>query len=134
MRRTLIFLVLVIILIGGGFYVFSRNTTNSIIPPTKVGVGGGPQSTQNRVIIQSNGFSPMSITIKSGDAVTWVNNDTTTHTVNSNPHPIHTDYPALNVVGEILPGLNKSFTFPKSGTYGYHDHYHPENRGTIIVQ
>lgn len=88
---------------------------------------------QDTVNLTTNGFSPATLTIKAGTKVTWVNQSGSNATVNSNPHPIHTDYPPLNL-GSFKDGGTLSLTFDKPGTYGYHNHLNPSESGTIIVQ
>lgn len=92
------------------------------------------QKMTSATIEYNKGFSPKTITVKVGTAVTWVNKDTDPLQVASNPHPAHTDYSALNSVGLIQPGASKSFTFPAAGTFGYHNHLEPNNAGTVIVE
>lgn len=88
---------------------------------------------QNLVTLTSSGFSPATLTIKSGQTVTWINKSGEGATVNSNPHPVHTDYPPLNL-GSFASGASLSLSFPKAGTYGYHNHLNPSETATIIVQ
>src|SRR5882762_3602396 len=42
-------------------------------------------------VITSAGVSPRSLTVPAGTRVTFTNNDTRTHDMESNPHPEHTD-------------------------------------------
>lgn len=91
-------------------------------------------ASEHLVTITSAGFSPSVITIKSGEIVTWMNNDTAPHTVNSDPHPTHTLYPILNTVGRIDPGAKKSLTFQPPGSYKYHDHLNPTLTGQVVAQ
>lgn len=83
--------------------------------------------------ITPTGFSPKTLTIKVGATVTWMNDDSTVHQVNSAPHPTHTDYQPLNL-GSIQPGGSKSLTFPVAGTYKYHDHLNPTLFGSVTVE
>lgn len=91
------------------------------------------KQTEAKVILSQNGFSPATLTVKAGTTVTWVNNSGMDATVNSDPHPIHTDYPPLNL-GSFSDGQTLSLLFSTPGTYGYHNHLDPSQRGTIIVQ
>lgn len=88
---------------------------------------------KNVVNITSSGFLPKDITVKVGESVTWVNEDTVGHTVNSAVHPTHLVYPPLNL-GTIKPGVQVSLNFPKAGTYQYHDHLNPSLTGSVIVE
>ncbi len=87
--------------------------------------------------ITPSGVSPKSVTIAVGGRVTFVNNDTTFHEIASNPHPIHTECPPLNV-GALPAGQSgQTGTFPTARTCGFHDHLNPGNaglQGTIVIQ
>lgn len=88
---------------------------------------------QNVVKISPSGFMPQTITIKVGESVTWVNEDSVSHQVNSAVHPTHQVYPPLNL-GMIKPGDQKSLMFPAAGTYKYHDHLNPSLTGSVTVE
>jgi plastocyanin len=89
------------------------------------------------ITITSSGIQNPSVTVSVGQAVTFVNNDTRTHTMDSNPHPVHTDCPALNV-GAISAGQSAtSGALTVARTCGYHDHGDPSNtafQGQIVVR
>lgn len=94
----------------------------------------GAKTTEETVVkITAAGFSPKDVTIKAGATVTWMNEDTAVHTVNSAVHPTHQVYPPLNL-GNIQPGGKVSLTFPTAGTYKYHDHLNPSLTGSVIVE
>ena len=95
--------------------------------------GGINNATDHRVVIKNFAFDPPSVTVKSGDTVTWINEDTTPHIVASDPHPTHTDLPGLES-SSLSQGQSYSFTFVKTGTFGYHCHLHPTMKGTVIVE
>jgi plastocyanin len=82
-------------------------------------------------------ISPSTATINRGDRVTFVNNDTVPHTMSSNPHPVHTDCPALNV-GTLSTGQSRaSGTLNTARTCGFHDHDNPDSpglQGSIVIQ
>jgi plastocyanin len=59
------------------------------------GGGGGTGVSAATITITASGVSPSSVTIASGNRVTFVNNDTVVHEMASDPHPIHTDCPGL---------------------------------------
>ena len=81
----------------------------------------------NSVVIQNFAFSPNSLTVKTGTTVTWINKDSTTHTITS-------DNGAFTSSGNLNNGANYTFTFTKAGTYPYHCSIHPDMKGTIVVQ
>ncbi len=84
------------------------------------------------ITLNVTGFVPQVLTIHRGQTVTWVNNSGQQATVNSDPHPTHTAYPPLNL-GEFNDGDSLSLRFPKTGRYGYHNHFDATQTGTIIV-
>ncbi len=94
---------------------------------------GSTRQSENAVSLTAEGFSPSTLTIKAGSTVTWTNNSGSDATVNSDPHPIHTNYPPLNL-GSFSDGGTLSLVFDKAGTYGYHNHLNPSQKGTVIVQ
>ncbi len=91
------------------------------------------EQAKNTITLTSQGFSPSTLTVSKGAKVVWVNNSGSTASINSNPHPTHTDYPLLNL-GQVTDGESVELTFPKSGTYGYHNHLNPTETGTVIVE
>lgn len=85
------------------------------------------------VDIRSNiGFTPSEITVAKGTAVTWISLDNSVPTVASDPHPTHTDIPNFQTT-TLQMGQSWSFTFNQSGTFNYHNHNFPDERGKVIV-
>jgi plastocyanin len=100
--------------------------------------GGGSSTT---ITITSSGVSPKSVTVSRGSQVTFVNNDTRTHDMASDPHPTHTDCPEINTVGFLAAsGPTKSkqtSNLNTAGTCHYHDHelfFDTSLQGTIVIQ
>ncbi len=88
---------------------------------------------ENIVTLTATGFAPSPLTIQAGETVAWVNGSGRLATVDSAPHPAHTDYPLLNL-GEFADGETLTLTFPDPGTYYYHNHLDATQFGSIIVQ
>lgn len=84
------------------------------------------------IILTENGFSPNAITIEVGTVIVWSNQSGSLATVDSSPHPEHTDNPLLNL-GELSDGDKFSLVFDTVGTYKYHNHLDPTQFGTITV-
>ncbi|MBI2039636.1 cupredoxin domain-containing protein [Candidatus Microgenomates bacterium] len=147
-RNTTIGLVAVVLVIlagwyfiqsqkGGGLYPAPSPTPQVIQPETPSATetaSSTPEVEKNVVKISASGFSPQNITISKGESVTWVNEDTQDHQVQSAVHPTHQVYPPLNTVGLLKSGEKKSLSFPKAGTYKYHDHLNPSLTGTVTVE
>lgn len=135
--------VIVVVILAGWYFMRPKGTTAPEVtqpaPDPTASESASPQAspsatmTEKVITISSTGFSPKSITIKAGESITWTNNDSSNHTVNSAPHPAHTDYPLLNL-GVIKNGESKSLAFPKAGTYKYHDHLNPSLFGSVTVE
>lgn len=104
------------------------------------GAGGGgttPPVQTTTIVITSNGVDNKNIQVAVGAKVTFVNSDSSAHEMSSNPHPVHTDCPALNI-GSLGPGEQReSQALTAARTCGYHDHNNPGNaalQGTILIQ
>lgn len=109
--------------------------TTSPSPQENSQASASSQTTQeqNAVTLTSSGFSPKTLTIKAGTTVNWINKSRVDATVNSSPHPTHTDYPPLNL-GSFPDGGTLTLTFNKPGTYKYHNHLNSSQFGSIIVE
>lgn len=139
-RNLLIFLAIgVLVYALFYFFVFNKKTkmvdVSQDTPTSNASMeelGYDPAETVN-VTKTDNGFSPQSVTIKAGQSVTWINDSGTTATVDSSPHPAHTDFPFLNL-GEFEDGNSMTLVFPDAGTYKYHDHLNSSHFGTVVVE
>jgi plastocyanin len=73
-----------------------------------------------------------------GTRVTFVNNDSRPHDMASNPHPEHTDCPAINDVGFLQAGSDPTDGNLVDGAdVRFHDHNEPTNttlQGSIVIQ
>ena len=78
------------------------------------------------VTIKNFDYSPMDVTIKAGETVTWKNLDGEPHTVVSTDGAFRSK--ALDENDSF------SFKFDKSGTYKYVCSIHPQMKATITVQ
>ena len=77
------------------------------------------------VRIMPGAFTPASVTINSGDTVTWTNNTNGMHQVVSDDGAF--------VSPVLKAGQSYSFTFKAAGKYVYHDALHPALKGTTTV-
>lgn len=77
------------------------------------------------VSITNYSFNPANLTINKGAMVTWTNNDSVAHTVNS---------PGNFNFGNIEPNKTYSRIFNNVGVYNYHCNNHPYMTGTITVK
>jgi plastocyanin len=80
-------------------------------------------------------ISPVTLRIKAGQSVMWVNQDSEPHQIASDPYPAEDTLPALNSLEPLATGESYTYVFERSGSYTYHDHSHPlAFKGTIIVE
>ena len=106
-------------------------------PTTPSGSGAGP-SGATITVGASGSVSPSSVTVSVGQSVTFVNNDSRSHELASDPHPAHTNCPSLNALGTLGAGQTKlTNAFTAAGSCGFHDHNDPSNaglKGTITIR
>lgn len=130
--------------LGGGFVAsviavvtMACGGGSSPTAPDGGGGNGGPGPVGATITITASGVSPASVSISVGQSVTLVNNDTRTHEISSNPHPVHTDCPALNF-GSLGVGQSRtSNALTTARTCGYHDHLDPTNnlwQGQVTIR
>jgi len=85
------------------------------------------------VTYTDKGFTPAILSVKKGQTVTFVNNSSAKLWVSANPSPSASDYPAFNQKTGIANGASWTFTFEKTGTWFYHNHYSPAKGAKIVV-
>jgi amicyanin len=79
------------------------------------------------IIIQNFKFIPATLTVKVGDTVTWINQDTPRHTVTSDT--------GTELDSELLSkGETYTHVFNTAGNYPYHCTPHPWMEATIVVE
>jgi plastocyanin len=84
-------------------------------------------SKQNRIEIKDFAFNPQTITVKSGEKVTWINRDEEPHTIVSVGKQFKKST-ALDTDQEF------TITVGAPGTYEYFCSVHPKMTGTIVVE
>jgi plastocyanin len=85
-------------------------------------------SSSGAVSITNFAFTPATLTIIAGGAVTWTNNaPLVTHTVTND------DGSSISFDHMVAPNETFSVHFTQSGTYHYHCNIHPFMHGIIVV-
>jgi plastocyanin len=77
------------------------------------------------VTIRNFAFSPGTINVKTGDSVTWTNQDSAPHTATGSGGSFNT--------GTLKKGQSGSHTFSKAGSFPYICAIHPNMKGTVVV-
>jgi plastocyanin len=76
-----------------------------------------------------NSYNPNPIEIKVGDTMTWINSDSSPHSVTSSSND-----GSITFDSDVLRrGETFSFTFDKEGQYPYLCTLHPSMVGTVVV-
>jgi len=104
--------------LGAGYWLRGTGTPTGSTPPP---------AQELTIEIQNFAFHPDSVTVAKGAKITWVNKDSTDHTVTSDVAGGLLNSPS------IAPGASWSFTFTQDATYRYHCAPHPNMKGTIVV-
>jgi plastocyanin len=81
---------------------------------------------QAKIIIKDFMYAPMSLTVRSGTTVTWVNMDDEPHTVVSDT--------GLFRSGGLDTNETFSYTFDKQGSYRVTCSIHPRMVATVVVE
>jgi len=100
--------------------------------PVTIALNSGSSASADCVSAQ-NCYSPNPLTISSGMAVTWTNDDKISHTVTSGKISDN-NAGSLFDSGLIKPADSFKFTFENAGTYDYFCTVHPWMRGQVIVE
>ena len=87
----------------------------------------GNGTNKNQIIIKDFHFTPETLTVKSGEKITWINRDEEPHTVVSVEKQFKKSS-ALDTDQEF------TITAGAPGTYTYFCSVHPKMTGTIIVE
>ena len=133
-KKNIIGIVILVVVVAGGIYWMNRKTNTNQTQANQTS-SSATSTTQSAATItySDSGYSPSTITVKSGDTITLKNTSSQSVQFDSDPHPVHTDDPELNV-GEVAVGQSTTFKVVTKGTHGYHNHLNPGQTGTIVVQ
>ena len=80
------------------------------------------------VHVKNFAYAPPSLTITTGESVTFINDDVTPHTVTASDSAKTFDS------GNMDQNATWKHAFTKAGTYAYFCTYHPYMKGTITVK
>ena len=87
----------------------------------------GEGAKKNQIVIKDFHFTPQTLTVKSGEKITWINRDEEPHTVVSVEKQFKKSAP-LDTDQEFI------ITAGVPGTYTYFCSVHPKMTGTIVVE
>jgi len=130
MKKIFSIIVFLLLLITSGCIFNSNNTNVQTIPstpsvPTTPTVQTKTQTVKTyNINVQNFSFTPATLTIKKGSVVTWINNDSVPHTINS----------TIFDSDKLSKNQSFSYTFNNAGTFDYYCGLHPSMKGAIIVE
>jgi plastocyanin len=106
-----------------------RTMPRLLIALALLALAAAPQApAANRPVdITRIGFSPNRITIDPGDTVVWTNKDSVQHQVVAD----QAKFPASPA---LQANQTYSYTFTRSGSFGYRDAFNQKERGTVVVR
>jgi plastocyanin len=76
-------------------------------------------------------YAPAEITVNSGEAITWVNEDSAFHTVTSGYYDTHD---GIFDSGQLDPEEKFSYKFDEAGNFHYYCKLHPWMEGNVEVK
>lgn len=155
MNKLIVGVIVIVIVAIGGYFLFSQNaqspttntnTENSQTPDTDS--TSSPVATTHEVMYTNSGYSPLEITVKVGESVTFKNMSSFGMWTASAMHPSHAVYGGSSLQQHCPDTANTSFdqcesvqsdqtwtfTFTKTGTWAYHNHTNASHFGKVIVQ
>ena len=90
------------------------------------------------ITIANNAVSPNAVTVSPGCRVLFVNSDSRSHQMSSDPHPEHTDCREIESVGVLAPGRSaETGNLNTVRLCGFHDHLQDQVaslKGTITIR
>lgn len=108
------------------FIAIATAATLAGLTETGAGAQSSPAPAAPIVVhIKNFAFVPASLTIKPGETVQFVNDDSTPHTATASDKSFDS--------GNMDQNAKWSHTFKDTGTYAYICTYHPYMKGTIVV-
>jgi plastocyanin len=93
--------------------------------------GGGKERTV--VMYTDTGYAPKTVTVTKGSIVTFVNESSRGMWTASDPHLTHQLLPGFDEKAQVVKGGTYEYTFEKVGTWTYHNHVNPTDKGTVVV-
>lgn len=133
MKKNYLIILLVVAFAGLGIFSWRSQQQKSTNQIKQVKSKPRILPKEATVTLDKKGFSPAEVTIKVGSAVRWKNVSGDKQTVNSDDYPTNQLHRELNF-GVFNSGSTVVYTFTKPGTYGYHNQFHHEQSGKVIVE
>ncbi len=137
MKKTILWIVVIVIIALGGYYFMNMRNTDTvgtdIVPDinqaTEIPTAG------IQVMYTDTGFEPGALTIKAGQKIEFMNHTSSKDLhVGFGEHLDHSEYPDQIAHPLIKPGGGDIVTFPTAGSFEYHNHFEEGHTGTVAVE
>lgn len=156
MKKTFIFGATLLFAAAAGFFLFGEGK-KELARPRFLPQGGSsfaptpiptptpvvPSAAEETTVIYTDaGYTPATVRVKVGETVVFQNSSSRSIWPASGLHPTHDVYPikggcissAFDACKGIKSGESWSFKFSEVGTWKYHDHLNPSDRGVVEVE
>jgi plastocyanin len=127
-RPLIAVIVAAVVTVGAAAFALGRGVasdSNTSSNTTAV-ASNAPQGSTTAVTIQDFAFSPETVTVKVGSAITWTNGDGFAHSVKSADGSF--------VSQDLQQGQSFTATFSTPGSYAYVCGIHNSMTGTVVVE
>jgi plastocyanin len=127
-RPLIAVIVAAVVTLGAAAFALGRGVASdsSSTSATTAASASQPQGSATAVVIQDFAFSPETVTVKVGSAITWTNGDGFAHSVKSADGSF--------VSQDLQQGQTYSSTFTAPGSYAYVCGIHNSMTGTVVVE
>lgn len=121
--KTFIIVIVIAAVLVVGYFLLKKSYNQPSQSSQTTNISASVET--NSVDISNFSFNPADITVKAGTAITFTNNDGTTHTVTADNGKFDQ---------QIDAGQSITITVSDAGIYTYHCKIHSNMTGTIRVQ
>src|ERR1044072_69649 len=118
-KKTIWVVVAVVVVIGGAIGAYAMTQKDAGAPSNPSTSDSDKKDSDKKIAAtitySDSGYSPSTITVKSGDTIAIKNTSSSEMQFDSDPHPVHTDDEELNA-GQVSPGQTITVTVTTTGT------------------
>lgn len=134
--RLWLLVILVLLFFAASLIYFGRNNSDlANLDQARVSSPGASRPSRLYKVFYNTGvFSPTNIRIHAGDSVKFQNDSNGPIHVQSDETNSVPDLVGFDSVGDIPPEGSFTYTFTKTGVFGYHNKDNKNVRGTVIVR
>lgn len=133
--RLWLLVILVLVVFAGALVYFEGARPDLANYNQALSSRPGSRQTRLYTVFYNTGvFSPTNIRIHIGDSVKFQNDNNEPVRIASDQTGNLPDLSGFDSVGDIQPQAAFTYTFNKSGIFGYHNEYNKSERGAVIVR